>query len=114
MAMSMAPLPKTEMGWEIFPEGLTNVLKRVHSYAGGIPQYVTENGMAAPDAFENGAVQDDDRIAYIDAHFAAALAAIEAGVPLKGYLHLVAHGQFRMGPGLRQALRHRPGGFRQP
>jgi beta-glucosidase len=79
------PLPKTEMGWEIFPDGLSNVLKRVHSYAGGIPQYVTENGMAAPDLVENGAVQDEDRIAYIDAHLGAALAAISAGVPLKGY-----------------------------
>jgi len=79
------PLPKTEMGWEIFPEGLTNVLERVHSYAGGIAQYVTENGMAAPDVVENGTVQDDDRIAYIDAHLGAARAAIDAGVPLKGY-----------------------------
>ena len=79
------PLPKTEMGWEIYPEGLTNVLKRVHSYAGGIPQYVTENGMAAPDRAEDGAVQDDDRIAYIDAHLNAALDAIRAGVPLKGF-----------------------------
>ena len=79
------PLAKTEMGWEIYPEGLTRVLKRVHSYAGGIAQYVTENGMAAPDRVEDGGVQDDDRIAYIDAHLGAARAAIEAGVPLKGY-----------------------------
>jgi len=79
------PLPKTEMGWEIFPEGLTNVLKRVHSYAGGIPQYVTENGMAAPDRVNEGGVQDDDRIAYIDAHLGAARDAIAAGVPLMGY-----------------------------
>ena len=79
------PLPKTEMGWEIFPEGLTNVLKRTHAYAGGIPQYVTENGMAAPDKDEDGQVQDDDRIAYIDAHLGAVRDAIEAGVPVKGY-----------------------------
>ena len=79
------PLPTTEMGWEIFPEGLTKILKRVQSYAGGIPQYVTENGMAAPDRPENGQVQDDDRIAFLDAHLAAVLAAIEAGVPVKGY-----------------------------
>ena len=79
------PLPKTEMGWEIFPEGLTNVLKRVHYYAGGIPQYVIENGMAAPDRVNEGGVQDDDRIAYIDAHLGAARDAIAAGVPLMGY-----------------------------
>ena len=82
------PLPKTEMGWEIFPEGLTNVLKRTHSYAGGIPIYVTENGMAAPDRVaegDEGAVQDDDRIAYIDAHLGAVRDAIAAGVPVKGH-----------------------------
>ncbi|PIE06968.1 MAG: beta-glucosidase [Rhodobacterales bacterium] len=80
------PLPKTEMGWEIFPEGLTNVLERVRAHAGGIPQYMSENGMAAPDVVANGEVADADRIAYIDAHFRAALKAIEAGVPLKGFI----------------------------
>ncbi|RME14339.1 MAG: beta-glucosidase [Alphaproteobacteria bacterium] len=81
------PLPKTEMGWEIFPEGLEKFLVRVaRDFTGDLPIYVTENGMAAPDRpGPEGAVQDDDRIAYIDAHLAAVRRAIAAGVPVKGY-----------------------------
>lgn len=79
------PLDKTEMGWEIYPEGLTRVLLRTHECSGGLPIYVTENGMAAPDAVENGAVYDPGRMAYLDAHLGAVRAAIDAGAPVRGY-----------------------------
>jgi beta-glucosidase len=80
------PLPKTEMGWEIFPEGLYHFLTMVaRDFTGDTPLYVTENGMAAPDRLKNGAVQDDDRIAYVDAHVAALRRALSEGVPVKGY-----------------------------
>ncbi len=79
------PLPKTEMGWEIYPEGLTRLLTWMHrNYTGNTPIHITENGMAAPDASQDP-VQDADRIAYLDAHIAAARAALAEGVPLKGY-----------------------------
>jgi beta-glucosidase len=80
------PLPKTEMGWEIYPEGLYHFLTMVaRDFTGATPLYVTENGMAAPDRLENGAVQDDDRIAYVDAHVAALRRALSEGVPVNGY-----------------------------
>ena len=80
------PLSKTAMGWEIYPEGLHHFLTTVaRDYTGDTPLYVTENGMAAPDVLANGAVQDDDRIAYIDAHLAKVRQAIAEGVPVKGY-----------------------------
>ncbi|GGD31539.1 GH1 family beta-glucosidase [Sinisalibacter lacisalsi] len=80
------PLPKTEMGWEIFPDGLYHFLTMVaRDFTGDTPLFVTENGMAAPDRLENGAVQDDDRIAYVDAHVAALRRALAEGVPVKGY-----------------------------
>ena len=79
------PLAKTAMGWEIYPEGLTHVLTRTAGYAGKVPIYVTENGMAAPDRVQDGAVTDADRIAFIDAHLGAVKAAIDAGAPVKGY-----------------------------
>lgn len=75
------PLPKTDMGWEIYPEGIRHFLVRLHAAAGpDMPIYVTENGMAAsePDA-------DRSRIAYLAAHLAEARRAIAEGVPLKGY-----------------------------
>ena len=80
------PLPKTQMGWEIYPQGLEHFLVMAAEKSGGIPIYVTENGMAAPDVIENGAVSDPHRIDYLDQHFAAALRARERGVPLAGYL----------------------------
>lgn len=74
-------LPKTALDWEIYPEGLAFFLKRTHEeYSKGLPIYVTENGMASDSGFD-----DQDRIAYLNAHFAAAKDAMDAGVPLAGY-----------------------------
>lgn len=80
------PLPKTQMGWEIYPEGLEHFLKRTHAdYTKGLPLYVTENGMANPDVIEGGAVEDAGRIAYIASHLEAVRRAASAGVPVAGY-----------------------------
>ncbi|PJN94396.1 hypothetical protein CNY89_14770 [Amaricoccus sp. HAR-UPW-R2A-40] len=75
------PLPKTDMGWEIYPEGMHHFLTGLNRMAGrDLPIYVTENGMAAgePEA-------DASRIAYLESHLAEARRAIAEGVPLKGY-----------------------------
>jgi beta-glucosidase len=75
------PLPKTDMGWEIHPEGLHHFITRIAALTGGrLPIYVTENGMADATPREDGA-----RIDYLDRHFAAARRAIAEGAPLAGY-----------------------------
>jgi beta-glucosidase len=74
------PLPKTDMGWEIYPEGLHGFLRRVAATAPGLPIVVTENGMAT-----DVSPEDPARIAYLEAHVAAARRAITEGVPLRGY-----------------------------
>ena len=80
------PLPKTEMGWEIYPEGLAYFLRRTaQDYTGDLPLYVTENGMAAPDQIAGSVVQDDDRIAFLARHLEAVQSVIAEGVPVKGY-----------------------------
>lgn len=80
------PLPKTQMGWEIYPDGLHAFLKRTHdAYTRGLPLYVTENGMAAPDTVSNGAVNDTARVDYLDAHLARVKQAIDEDIPVKGY-----------------------------
>jgi len=44
------PLDKTQMGWEIYPDGLYDFIMRTHrEYTKGLPIYVTENGMANAD-----------------------------------------------------------------
>ena len=76
----------TAMGWGTDPEGLGDLLRRLHRDYGDIPLYVTENGAAYDDVVtEDDAVHDPDRIAFLEGHFAAAAGAIADGVPLKGY-----------------------------
>ncbi len=76
----------TEMGWEVYPDGLYNLLNRFH-HEYQIPKlYVTENGASystGPDA--DGRVRDVKRTQYLRDHFATAKRAMDAGVPLAGY-----------------------------
>lgn len=80
------PLPKTEMGWEIYPEGLEFFLRRTAAeYSGDLPIYITENGMAGADVLQEGAVNDTARIDYLAQHLGAVQRAAAGGVPVKGY-----------------------------
>ena len=73
-------LPKTQMGWEIYPAGLESFLVRMaRDYVGDLPIYVTENGMASADVVEEGAVIDRTREDYLFAHLAATKRAIGRG-----------------------------------
>ena len=76
----------TDMGWEIFPEGLTRCLLWVQSRYGEIPLYITENGAAFNDGPNSeGRITDQRRMNYFRSHLIAAHKALEAGAPLKGY-----------------------------
>jgi beta-glucosidase len=81
-------LPVSDMDWEIYAPGLTDLLVLLHrDYPGLPPVYVTENGGAFKDAtIANGRVQDDDRIAYLRDHIAAVAKAMQQGVPMAGYM----------------------------
>jgi beta-glucosidase len=77
---------RTEMGWEVYPEGLYELLGRVHFDYRFPALYVTENGAAYPDQIgPDGRVDDPSRVAYLKTHFTEAARAIAAGVPLRGY-----------------------------
>jgi len=76
----------TEMGWEVYPEGLYEILGRVHFDYNFPKIYITENGAAYPDVIdEQGKVEDPLRIAYIRDHLISVSKAIAVGVPVKGY-----------------------------
>ena len=80
------PLPKTDMDWEVYPEGLGALLRWIKdTYTGPLPLAVTENGMANKDHLIEGAIDDQERIAYLDMHFRQALDVIEDGIPLTAY-----------------------------
>ena len=75
----------TEMGWEIYPDGLHELLLRMHSEYETPPLHVTENGAAFTDMRQNGSVEDPARTSYIETHLGAIARAIDAGVPVQGY-----------------------------
>jgi beta-glucosidase len=78
----------TDMGWEIYPLGLTDILLRhKNDYTNLPPIYITENGMAVADKLIDGEIDDQPRIAYVHAHLDAIHAAIEQGVNVKGYFY---------------------------
>ncbi|MBK8445708.1 MAG: beta-glucosidase [Micropruina sp.] len=84
-------LPLTEMGWEVHPEGLRDLLNWLHThYTGpaGVPLVITENGAAFDDRPDADGYVDDtaDRVDYLRRHLGAVHAAIDDGVPVQGYL----------------------------
>ena len=75
----------TDMGWEIYPPGLTETLVRLDAEYRVGPLYVTENGAAFRDASPAPPFNDLRRIAYLRDHLAAVHTAIEQGAPVRGY-----------------------------
>jgi beta-glucosidase len=76
----------TGMGWEVYPEGLYQVLTMVAREYRPPEIFVTENGAGyeeIPDT--DGRIRDTQRTAFLAAHIAAARRAIADGVPLRGY-----------------------------
>ena len=78
--------PLTVMDWEVYPQGLRDLLVMVDATYKPGAIYVTENGAAYPDTLdERGEVVDPDRRRYLERHFLATREAIQAGVPVKGF-----------------------------
>jgi len=82
-------VPVTDMGWQIAPDGLYDLLLRLHKDYTSKKLYITENGAAFTDILEEGPdgprVHDPKRTAYLQAHFDAVRRAIAQGVPVSGY-----------------------------
>ncbi len=77
----------TAMRWPVEPQGLADLLIELHRDYGPARMIVTENGAAFDDEpAPDGVVHDARRIAFLRDHIAAARAALEAGVPLAGFL----------------------------
>jgi beta-glucosidase len=76
--------------WEIYPEGLFELLRDVwqtYAPAGRLRQIlITENGVPVPDGLDfDGRVRDERRIRYLHAHLCQVHRAIATGVPVRGY-----------------------------
>lgn len=89
-------VPTTDWDWNIFPQGMHDILKRVSDdYPNCRTIYVTENGLGNKDVLESdGTVNDDERIDYIDQHVEALLQARAEGVDVQGYFVWSLQDQF--------------------
>ena len=65
------------MGWEVYPEGIHHLLKRLAQYSP--PIYITENGFPTDD--------DGGRCRYVLRHLWQIHRAISEGADVRGYLH---------------------------
>ncbi len=79
-------LEVTEWGWQIDPVGLRIAMNELYDRY-QVPVFIVENGLGAVDVVEpDGSVNDDYRIAYLDAHLAEMVKGVEIdGVDLMGY-----------------------------
>ena len=71
------PGEANDLGWEIYPKGLTDLLVRVSRDYTKVPLYVTENGMSETD--------DARRVHFYDIHLQAVLEAQKQGADVRGY-----------------------------
>jgi beta-glucosidase len=77
----------TAMGWEVAPQGLHDILTRLHADYEPKDLYVAENGAAFDDVPAPGpVVHDPERREYLAAHLEAVGRAVASGVPLSGYM----------------------------
>ena len=75
--MHLHDKPETDMGWEIFPEGIYHIIKRLKKY--NLPIYITENGLAD--------IDDEKRTEFIKQHLFWIHKSIEEGADVRGYFY---------------------------
>jgi beta-glucosidase len=80
------PGPQTDMGWNVAPDALEELLLRLSRDYPETPLLVTENGAAFPDTVVDGRVHDVARQDFIERHLGATLAARAAGADVRGYM----------------------------
>lgn len=77
--------PLTDMGWEIYPQGLMDLLLDLNRRYQLPPVYITENGAAMPDVKTSDGIHDLARCHYLQDHIMAVHHAVDAGVDIRGY-----------------------------
>ncbi len=76
----------TDMGWEIYPDGLLHLMRRLRNDYAPAAIYITENGSAWPDVVgDNGEIVDSRRVDYLRRHLDTVETIKSEGIALKGY-----------------------------
>ena len=78
--------PKTDFGWEVYPQGIYDLLKRLQDEYNVNEIMVTENGCSYSDGpDENKKVNDINRVEYHRSHIEQILIAVDEGIPCTAY-----------------------------
>lgn len=79
-------LKKTAMGWEIYPEGLYDIIVKLRKEYTQLPIYITENGAAFDDTLsDKKRINDVERINYIKSHLLKIAELNQQGADIRGY-----------------------------
>jgi beta-glucosidase len=92
-------VPITTMQWEIYPESIYRILKKVADYRLIKSIVVTENGASFADEIVNGKINDHQRIHFLKNYLSMCLKAKAEGVPLDGYFVWSATDNFEWAEG---------------
>jgi beta-glucosidase len=94
----------TEMGWEVYPEGIYRIIKQFAAYPGVKKIVLTENGAAFKDHLENGQIHDAKRIQYIKDYLKFVWKAKREGIDVGGYFIWSFMDNFEWAEGFRPTL----------
>jgi beta-glucosidase len=84
--IDQASAAKTDIGWEIYPDALTDLMLNLKKRFSNLPPlYITENGAADNTEKVNGKINDEMRTDYYQQHLGAVHNAIEQGADVRGY-----------------------------
>ena len=90
----------TEMGWEVAPEGIYNIIKQFSKYP--VKEIIiAENGAAFPDQLIDGRVHDQQRIKFYQQYLQNILRAKREGANVKGYFAWTFIDNFEWAEGIR-------------
>ena len=78
---------KTDFEWEVYPNGLRDLLIDVDQKYSPGSIYITENGCAYDYPKVDGVINDKRRVHYLESHIMACKEAVDKGVSLDGYMH---------------------------
>jgi beta-glucosidase len=85
LEMVQTDLERTDMGWEIYPDGLRELMVRLNNDYPVKSLIITESGACFDDTLVEGQINDEGRRKYLERHLESSLTAIQEGAPLDGY-----------------------------
>lgn len=94
-------VPVNDMGMEVSPEGMYNILKQFGRYPKIRKIIVTENGVCFPDKPDQGMIHDEKRTSYFKNYLEAILRARNEGVKVDGYFVWSLTDNFEWAEGFR-------------